>query len=1531
MKNKRDSLFRTLSVVCASSMLLAALPTGNVSASVRELVVHGYDALVLGAESTIRLDAGDAGLNGPQTVTLSGYLNAVPEDYVSDGLVLRLDGLQGTDEEAGTWTNLANPDQQILINPAAETQEEEPLPASETDEPAESVSDSPSDGSDSLPTDSESLPADASGALPETADSAAPMDGETEQADPLPETGSENASVFTGQGLQLNGGKVFLPEEAAAAINSGEYTVEYFVSDEGYSGYDRAFSPILTVEESADTWSIFTRTPGQTMELKQGSSPRMQTGFENAVGVPSAITASFSEQESVWYADGQQMAEAQFTGKAAAEEVILGGRGGGESYETEAEIYSVRIYDRVLTEEELKDNAALDRSRFLGETPEAPELSVNGTALEDDGETEVEVTFENGQADLSVLSNELGSQSLTITVNGQEETVELTTLSVVDAAAAEAPGELTLTLPAAAADADICMAAADALYTALADTVFLQQGGVIRVTGSEGDGFRAEFSLSGQSAAKELALTVNRGEPSETDALTPYFQTVLKGCFQFDSAEEITADSIEAQVREMLADETVTPAAEWDESRSCWMLTLTQNGVSAQMPLYLNSEAEFTFDDPALMNYVTTRMAETDTAYIAGGALHVSGATGMTYENVVLPVWNYGRDFCIEATLRMTSAANDSRWLAVSYGVRPNSAGLSDQYTFRQMAVRQNATASNGVEFAQMTDGENPGWNVTHTASYSEALDPGKTYTYTIIYRDGTIYEYINEQLLIKAEDVPAEQVNGKVALSFDRLTAEMTDLRVTSQIPDLPTEIPMTQNGYDAQIYEPETGLVMAPTVVSTGGESAAETASSARRPATLVRELGPELTVSDNGEEISILDYMARLDKKALAGFRIEDMETAKAFAAYAAENELVDINIISSDGEVLKAACNGAPGIRGMLDFTGGMPDELIDVVFETNRSNSRVAIIPASAATKENIAYIQARAVTVWVQCGASEAEEVIFSGADGILTDDPEAVLDVIESFDPSEKVLTRNTVVVAHRGFHETAPENSERAAMLAVEAGADAIECDVYMSSDGYIMINHDDTTGRLMNQNLNVSQTTKDVLQSLTFTVGTAQEGDKMPTLEELFAAADEADPDDDIIHVIELKSTDPAMIEPMAEVIYGCGMEDRVVFISFSDAQIQKIREVMPEISVGELNSATNSGLDNAANLKSLSDRIDPLGAFYNCAQGAQTAELVAAARHRGIFVHPWTVNGQSAFEQEYYDGYHGITSDRVDYATGYLTAVQTEQSAYTIPAGQENATEIPASLLSRGGETPAESLSFRQTGGNVRVQRDENGRFWAAEAGTAVIRLAASYTLPATGVSYTVYSDPISLTFTQTGSEDAGETNPPYFPTRPSGGDETTDPDTPAAEQPDILTQYSSRDGKGLWTQYADRSWSFLTGEAAATGWQLIDGTWYYFQDNGGMATGWQLIGGTWYYLQSWGGMATGWQQIGGAWYYLQSWGGMATGWQQIGGAWYYLQSWGGMATGWQQIDGSWYYFQSWGGMAADTTIDGYCLGADGAML
>lgn len=77
------------------------------------------------------------------------------------------------------------------------------------------------------------------------------------------------------------------------------------------------------------------------------------------------------------------------------------------------------------------------------------------------------------------------------------------------------------------------------------------------------------------------------------------------------------------------------------------------------------------------------------------------------------------------------------------------------------------------------------------------------------------------------------------------------------------------------------------------------------------------------------------------------------------------------------------------------------------------------------------------------------------------------------------------------------------------------------------------------------------------------------------------------------------------------------------------------------------------------------------------------------------------------------------------------------------------------------------------------------------------------------------------------------------------------------------------------------------------------------------------------------MKTGWQQINGAWYYFWGGGSMATRWLEDNGYWYYLDATHGyMKTSWQQIDGKWYYFYSSGKMAVSTVIDGYRIGSDG---
>jgi hypothetical protein len=92
-------------------------------------------------------------------------------------------------------------------------------------------------------------------------------------------------------------------------------------------------------------------------------------------------------------------------------------------------------------------------------------------------------------------------------------------------------------------------------------------------------------------------------------------------------------------------------------------------------------------------------------------------------------------------------------------------------------------------------------------------------------------------------------------------------------------------------------------------------------------------------------------------------------------------------------------------------------------------------------------------------------------------------------------------------------------------------------------------------------------------------------------------------------------------------------------------------------------------------------------------------------------------------------------------------------------------------------------------------------------------------------------------------------------------------------------------------------------------------------------------GTWsFYDQTGAKVVSKWINVGGAWYYLKADGIMATGWYQDGATWYYLNpSSGAMATGWLNDNGTWYYLAGSGAMLANTTVDGYQLGASGAWI
>ena len=143
--------------------------------------------------------------------------------------------------------------------------------------------------------------------------------------------------------------------------------------------------------------------------------------------------------------------------------------------------------------------------------------------------------------------------------------------------------------------------------------------------------------------------------------------------------------------------------------------------------------------------------------------------------------------------------------------------------------------------------------------------------------------------------------------------------------------------------------------------------------------------------------------------------------------------------------------------------------------------------------------------------------------------------------------------------------------------------------------------------------------------------------------------------------------------------------------------------------------------------------------------------------------------------------------------------------------------------------------------------------------------------------------------------------------------------------------SGKQVKNSWIKVNEKWYLINEDGIMQTGWANISGNWYYQGSDGAMVTGWMQEGNGWYYLQSDGTMATGWVNNDGNWYYLKESGEMSIGWISNNGNWYHLGTDGTMSTGWLKYGKHWYYLDESGKMLSDTTINGYKLGNDGALI
>lgn len=236
---------------------------------------------------------------------------------------------------------------------------------------------------------------------------------------------------------------------------------------------------------------------------------------------------------------------------------------------------------------------------------------------------------------------------------------------------------------------------------------------------------------------------------------------------------------------------------------------------------------------------------------------------------------------------------------------------------------------------------------------------------------------------------------------------------------------------------------------------------------------------------------------------------------------------------------------------------------------------------------------------------------------------------------------TPHPLVFAHRGGSEEAVENSVSAFNRIRDLGLRHIETDVQLTSDGEVVVIHDETLDRCYGQPGKVSDYTWEEIQQF------RNEADEpMPRL------VDVLEQFPDMYFNIDAKTDDVA--EPLLEVIREADAWDRVLIASFSEKRLERVR------SLADPGLSTSLGVTAIVRLLLASETVSNAESWHvpgprHGVTAAQVPEknkgvrvvsprFVATAHTAGLAVHVWTVNDREQMERLLDWGVDGIVTDR-----------------------------------------------------------------------------------------------------------------------------------------------------------------------------------------------------------------------------------------------------------------------------------------------
>jgi len=234
----------------------------------------------------------------------------------------------------------------------------------------------------------------------------------------------------------------------------------------------------------------------------------------------------------------------------------------------------------------------------------------------------------------------------------------------------------------------------------------------------------------------------------------------------------------------------------------------------------------------------------------------------------------------------------------------------------------------------------------------------------------------------------------------------------------------------------------------------------------------------------------------------------------------------------------------------------------------------------------------------------------------------------------------RKIINWAHRGASGHATENTLLAFRMAVQMGADGIECDIRETRDGQLVIFHDATLQRMANQSRAIERCVLAKLKQIAIGQGTSLLGhtERIPTLSQLFKNVESP-----CLLNLEIKKVTP---ERLLDEVYRHHAQKRVLLSSFDGAVLSQIRSLDSKIAIGYLLDGTMT----TAIVKEARE-MNARSLHLNVKQITQS--VIERVHGEGFQIYAYTVNNVAPMAQLIEMGIDGFFTNYPDRLTQLLS--------------------------------------------------------------------------------------------------------------------------------------------------------------------------------------------------------------------------------------------------------------------------------------